>query len=97
MDDNRTKKEVVYDEEIAPVMNEVIKLCLKHGISAICSFDISGPEQPDLLATTQLPNEHGRFEGNLDTVFGFHRGTPELMDRPNPGIATSKKLTPEDI
>lgn len=36
-----TKKEAIYDEQIAPVMDQVIRLCLKHGISTIISFDIS--------------------------------------------------------
>lgn len=40
-----TPKEAIYDEQIAPLMAQIIAICKEHKIANLCSFDL-GPD-PD--------------------------------------------------
>jgi len=56
-------KEEIYDEQISPLMQQIIAITREHGIAMIASFDIAhdgeGPNGEDcstLTCTTHLPN-----------------------------------------
>ena len=44
-------KEKVYDEQIAPLMKQIIDICKEHEIAHVCSFALSDSET-GLLCTT---------------------------------------------
>lgn len=59
-------KEQVYDDQISPLMRQIISICQEHGIAMMASFDIAhdgtGPNGEDcssLACSTLLPNENG--------------------------------------
>lgn len=52
-------KEQVYDEQIHPLMAQILDICGKHGIAMIASFSIPTPEEDDLCCTSMMPNETG--------------------------------------
>lgn len=58
-------KEDIYDEEISPLMKQIIKLCRKHGIAMVVSFAIPTEEDPGLRCTTSLPDESGAYPFDL--------------------------------
>lgn len=88
----RTKKEIVYDDQIAPLMTQVLMLCQKHGISTLCAFDISGKEEPGLVVTSQLPDETGHYSKLIEIEHRFKKGIPDKLDRPNPGASRFEDL-----
>jgi len=60
-------KEQVYDEQISPLMQQIIAITREHGIAMIASFDIAhdgeGPNGEDcsaLLCSTLLPDGDGK-------------------------------------
>jgi len=44
-------KEAVYDEQISPLMTQIIAICKEHGIPHIAAFFIGG-DDGDMLCTT---------------------------------------------
>jgi len=59
-------KEEIYDNQISPLMQQIIAITREHGIAMIASFDIAhdgeGPNGEDcskLTCTTHLPDEDG--------------------------------------
>lgn len=50
-------KEQIYDEEIDPLMVQIIEICEKNGIAALCSFSIPNESDADLCCTTILPGD----------------------------------------
>lgn len=53
-------KETVYDEQISPLMAQIIDICEKNGIAMLATFDIPTPEDSGLCCTSVLPDETGR-------------------------------------
>ncbi|WP_439885801.1 hypothetical protein ACTACK_12815 [Pseudomonas syringae] len=60
-------KEQVYDEQISPLMQQIIEVCKEKGIAMIASFDIAhdgiGPDGEDcsgLLCSSLLPDGDGK-------------------------------------
>lgn len=52
-------KEQVYDEQVAPLMTEIIRICEEHKIAMLADFFIPTPEDPELRCTTALlKDEH---------------------------------------
>ncbi len=47
-------KEQVYDEQIAPLMTQIIDICKTHKIALVASFKIPNDDDPDLHCTTTL-------------------------------------------
>lgn len=86
--DTRTKKEIVYDDQIAPLISEVVNLCHQHGISMVSRFDISDEENPLLMVSTQLPDGNGEWSKILARMPGLVVGDPRGTEpaRPNPGF-----------
>ena len=35
-------KEQVYDEEIYPLMDQIVKICVEHEIPTLCTFALGG-------------------------------------------------------
>lgn len=59
-------KEQIYDSQISPLMQQIIKICMDNGIAMMASFDIAhdgeGPNGEDcstLICSTLLPDENG--------------------------------------
>lgn len=59
-------KEATYDEQIAPLMDQIIALCKMHGIGMMATFAIHGPggvgSEGELYCTTHLPADLGIFD-----------------------------------
>ncbi|MGN6107068.1 MAG: hypothetical protein ACTHU0_18320 [Kofleriaceae bacterium] len=72
----RTPREAVYDERIAPLMQQVIAICKEHGINAFAEFSLGYDEASDqtLFCTTVLPVDKGDAEGHeVITSLAQHR------------------------
>lgn len=52
-------KEQVYDEEISPLMLEIVAICKAHGIAMLANFFIPTLENESLQVLTNLPDETG--------------------------------------
>lgn len=57
-------KEDIYDNEISPLMGQVIELCQKHGIAMIANFACPSDEEETLQALTMLPDHTGEHPAN---------------------------------
>lgn len=80
-----TAKERIYDEKLSPLVAQIAEICEKAGISMLAAFDISGPEEEDLMVTTQLPDETGKLSKNLRSRQFDNTNIIPQWDRPNPG------------
>ncbi|KVE87768.1 hypothetical protein WI99_11600 [Burkholderia cepacia] len=47
-------KERIYDEQISPLMTQIIAICKEHGIPIVASFFTPGNDDPKLAVTTAL-------------------------------------------
>lgn len=54
-------KEKLYDEQIAPLVAQIIEICQKNGVAMIASFAIPNDEDADLRCTSHLADETGSF------------------------------------
>lgn len=57
-------KEDIYDNEISPLMQQLVALCQKHGIAMIANFACPNHEDETVQALTMLPDENGKFPAN---------------------------------
>lgn len=81
----RTAKEVVYDEQISPLMMQIIAICQASGIAMVMQFDIGDKSNVGLTVSSQLTDENGLFPPNLQPLReGDYIPTP---DRPNAGYS----------
>lgn len=74
-----SKKELVYDREIAPLMTQIIATCQEHGIDIHATFDLG----KDLLCTTHIASNQSpmfrmlwytdRTMGNFDLFMSAMR------------------------
>lgn len=64
--------EKIYDEKIAPLMSEVIKICQDNGIPIFAHFPLNNDECDDLACTTSAPfgkpEQERKFAQLLDIV-----------------------------
>lgn len=51
-------KEKIYDDEISPLMKEIIKICKDKDIDMVASFSIPIPDDDGLMCTTTLLSEN---------------------------------------
>lgn len=49
-------KEEIYDEQISPLMQQVISICKEHGIGLFLTACIPTVEDPHLMCSTCLPS-----------------------------------------
>jgi hypothetical protein len=54
-------KEQIYDEKIAPLMQQVLEICMANNIAMISDFEIPNDEDPHLCCTSNLPGDDGLF------------------------------------
>jgi hypothetical protein len=54
-------KEQIYDEQISPLMTQIIAVCQEHGIAMVVNFAIPTEEHEDLAVITSLPDETGKI------------------------------------
>lgn len=54
-------KEQIYDEQIAPLLTQIIEICQQNGIAMVASFDIAHEGAPGLRCTSHLPDENGNY------------------------------------
>lgn len=54
--DEMTKEEI-YDEQISPLMAQVIEICRKYKIANICTFALPCEENDELACTTAMLSE----------------------------------------
>lgn len=47
-------KETVYDDQIAPLMSQIIEVCQKHKIAMLANFDLASADDPGLRCITAL-------------------------------------------
>ncbi len=47
-------KEDIYDEQISPLMAQIIEVCQEHKIAMLAQFGIPNDEDPELVCTTVL-------------------------------------------
>jgi len=57
MTEARTDKEAIYDEQISPLMAQIIKICQANNINMATTFSLDYDEEADetLFCTTVLP------------------------------------------
>lgn len=53
-------KEQAYDEQISPLMAQIVELCRKHGIAMLASFAIPSEDGSSMCWATCLPDENGK-------------------------------------
>lgn len=76
-EDIHVNKEEIYDEQISPLMKNIISVCREHGIAMIASFNIAhdgeGPNGEDcslLTCTSHLPDGEGTFDERFSKAAG---------------------------
>lgn len=62
-------KEEIYDEQIHPLMNQIIAICKKNGIAMVASFDIPTEAEPGLSCTTSFGDENNIMPIRMQVAF----------------------------
>lgn len=73
---DKPNKEQAYDNEVAPLMDKVIAICRREGISMICHFELPVPSEPDLRCTTKLPDGNGHTSHIIQRMLAATRFKP---------------------
>lgn len=86
-------KEQVYDDQISPLMQQIIGICKEQGIAMVASFDIAhdgeGPNGEDcssLVCSTLLPDD----SGEPNPVFAQANALIRRAGRPAPMMFTTE-------
>jgi hypothetical protein len=53
-------KEQIYDEQISPLMKQIIKICQDNGIAMIFSASLPTEEEPGCTCTSIIPDQDGK-------------------------------------
>ena len=61
-------KEKVYDERIYPLMAQISAVCSAHNISMCATFEIPTEAAPDLLCSSNLPDETGELGSTVEAM-----------------------------
>ncbi|MGU7780497.1 hypothetical protein [Burkholderia sp. PU8-34] len=72
-------KERIYDEQISPLMTQIIAICKEHKIPILASFFTPGDDDPELAVTTALLGNG--FEAPKNFGNALRELRPELFDR----------------
>jgi len=54
-------KEQIYDEQINPLMAQILEICTAHNIAMAASFAIPNDEDDHLCCSSKRPDETGKF------------------------------------
>ncbi|MCF7964194.1 MAG: hypothetical protein K9L79_01505 [Methylobacter tundripaludum] len=71
-------KEQIYDEQISPLVGQILAICKEHGIAWIANFAIPTEEDDSLQVLTNWPDENGKFPDN-------HQAAVRVIRPFNPG------------
>lgn len=72
-------KETIYDEQISPLMTQIIAICQQHGIAMLADFDISHPENDGLNCTTLIPDGIGKNPTLHSIAYRTLMNTPAVV------------------
>jgi len=72
-------KEQVYDEQISPLMLQIIDICQKRGIAMLATFAIPTPEDDGLQCTSILPDETGLNPAHHARAFQALKGSAPML------------------
>jgi hypothetical protein len=61
-------KEQIYDEQINPLMEQIIAIAQAHKIAMVASFAIPTPDDDGLYVSTSLRDENGAHPGPLNAM-----------------------------
>lgn len=80
-----TPKERIHDDQIVPLMEQIIAICKKHKIGLVCSFDL-GPDQAQngehkACTTALLGEEYDPDERHLAAVREILKYQPRIIRR----------------
>ena len=70
-------KEQIYDEQISPLMTQIIKICKEHKIPIVASFFTPGDDDPKRAVTTALLGNG--FEAPVNFSNALRELRPELF------------------
>ncbi|KWI50698.1 hypothetical protein WT72_24320 [Burkholderia pseudomultivorans] len=70
-------KEQIYDEQISPLMAQIIAVCKEHKIPVVASFFTPGEDDPELAVTTALLGNGYEAPANFTNALRALR--PELF------------------
>ncbi|MGU2439533.1 hypothetical protein ACTXHA_03945 [Burkholderia cenocepacia] len=73
-------KEQVYDEQISPLMGQILAICKAHKIAMLASFSIPTDEDPELACTSALVG--GEFEAPETYRSALRQIRPDLVGLP---------------
>lgn len=69
-------KEQIYDDQINPLMKQIIQICRENHIAMICSFAIPTPDDADLFCSSRVPDETGHLPSPIKeasgAIFGYN-------------------------
>ncbi len=66
-------KEEIYDDQISPLMTQIIAICREHGIAMLASYSIPNGEDDGLCCTTHLADENGEIYERFAKANGIIR------------------------
>ena len=67
-------KENIYDEEIAPLMNQILRICREHKIAMLAHFAVPSESDKYLVCTSALlKNEFEPTENMLEAIRILYR------------------------
>jgi len=58
-------KEQIYDNQINPLMAQIIEICKTNKIAMLATFDIPNDEDADLACTSHTPDETGKLPDRI--------------------------------
>ena len=68
-------KEMIYDEEIAPLMNEILKVCQANKIAMLAQFATPSESDADLVCTSALVKTEYKPSREMIKAFYVLHGT----------------------
>jgi hypothetical protein len=78
-------KEDIYDAEIAPLMNEILKICQAHKIAMVASFATPSDTSDDLYVSSALMDENGEFPGFMEWMAKIQSRSIGTIEEENVG------------
>jgi hypothetical protein len=76
-----TDKEKIHDEQIAPLMAQIIEICKRHEIDLVACMHTPSPERPDLHCSTLYVNGDSELLSKLAQAIWVNIGHIELEVR----------------
>ena len=67
-------KEKIYDEQISPLMSQVIDICKKNNIAMLMTFSIPTEDDPDLACTTAILDDESKPTESMVKAYNIIMG-----------------------